>query len=254
MTLHIIGIGLNDPKDISVKGLNAVKAADIVYLEDYTSLLQCSVSDLEELYGKKIILANREQSEQGSEKIIEEAKEQKVCFLVIGDALSATTHIDIYKQAKEAGVKVQIIHNASILTAVGITGLQLYNFGKTASIPYLDEFKELVAPYAVLEGNNKLGLHTLMLLDIKQEQKRFMTISEGLDVLEDIEKREGKGLITDDIFIVGCARLGSNDFIVRSGKLKDIKKIDFGTPLHCIIIPGRLHFLEKEMLEEHNTR
>jgi diphthine methyl ester synthase len=254
MSLHIIGIGLNDPKDITVKGLDAVKSAEIIYLEDYTSLLQCSLSDLEKFYDKKIILANREQSEQGSGKIVEEAKEKKVCFLVIGDALSATTHIDIYKQAKEAGVKVEIIHNASILTAVGITGLQLYNFGKTASIPYLDDFKELVAPYLVLEGNNKLGLHTLLLLDIKQEQKRFMTISEGLNVLEDIEKREGKGLITDDIFIIGCARIGSNDFIIRSGKLKEIKQIDFGTPLHCIIIPGRLHFLEKEMLEEHNTR
>ena len=83
MSLHIIGIGLNDPKDISVKGLDAVKAADIVYLEDYTSLLQCSVSDLEELYGKKIILANREQSEQGSDKIVEEAKSMRSSVIII---------------------------------------------------------------------------------------------------------------------------------------------------------------------------
>ncbi len=33
MVLYMIGIGLNDPKDITVKGLEAVKKCDAVYLE-----------------------------------------------------------------------------------------------------------------------------------------------------------------------------------------------------------------------------
>jgi len=59
MTLYFIGIGLNDEKDISVKGLELVKKADSVYLENYTSKINCDVKYLEQLYGKKIILADR---------------------------------------------------------------------------------------------------------------------------------------------------------------------------------------------------
>ena len=58
--LYIIGIGLSDEKDISVKGLEAVKKCSKVYLESYTSLLQCSLEDLEKFYNsldsKKTIL------------------------------------------------------------------------------------------------------------------------------------------------------------------------------------------------------
>jgi diphthine synthase len=249
MTLYIIGIGLHNAKDITLKGLDAIQQADIIYLEDYTSLLHCSVHDLEKLYGKKIILSKREQSEQGSKDIVALAKQKNVCFLVIGDALSATTHIEIFKEAEEAGVKIHMIHNASILTAVGITGLQLYNFGKTTSIPYLDEHPNLETPYNIIRINKSLGMHTLCLLDIKKDQKRFMSICEGLDVLENIESRKKENVIFDDLFVVGCARLGSSSFIVRSGILSKIKKIDFGAPLHSIIIPGKMHFVEEEMLE-----
>jgi diphthine methyl ester synthase len=36
---YIIGLGLGDPKDITVKGLEAIKKCDRVYLENYTSIL-----------------------------------------------------------------------------------------------------------------------------------------------------------------------------------------------------------------------
>ena len=109
MTLYLIGIGLADEKDITVKGLDIVKNCDLVYLENYTSLLQCTVADLEQFYGKKIILADREKTEQGDQKIIEEAKDKDVAFLVIGDPFSATTHIDLYKLAQENEVEVKVI-------------------------------------------------------------------------------------------------------------------------------------------------
>lgn len=37
--LYFIGLGLGDAKDISVKGLEAIKRCKRVYLEAYTSLL-----------------------------------------------------------------------------------------------------------------------------------------------------------------------------------------------------------------------
>ena len=37
--LFVVGLGLADEADITVKGLNVVKAAQRVYLEAYTSIL-----------------------------------------------------------------------------------------------------------------------------------------------------------------------------------------------------------------------
>ena len=37
--LYLVGLGLGDAKDITVKGLEIVKKADYVFLEAYTSIL-----------------------------------------------------------------------------------------------------------------------------------------------------------------------------------------------------------------------
>lgn len=122
MTLYLIGIGLNDEKDISLKGLEIVKNCDVIYLENYTSRLNCDIKDLEKLYGKKIILADRSLVEKKAEEtILKEAKNKETAFLVIGDIFGATTHVDLMLRAKKENINVNIIHNTSILTAIGIT-------------------------------------------------------------------------------------------------------------------------------------
>ena len=123
--LSFIGIGLNDEKDISVKGLELVKKADFVYLENYTSRLSCSFEDLESFYGKKVIPVERAFVEDG-QVLLEQAASSNVALLIIGDVFSATTHISLFQQAKEEKVEVKIVNNASVLTAIGITGLSLY--------------------------------------------------------------------------------------------------------------------------------
>lgn len=248
MTLYLIGLGLSDQKDISLKGLEIIKKCQKIYLENYTSLFQCPISNLEKLYGKKIILADREMTEQGEEKIVNEAKDKEIAFLVIGDPFSATTHAELFKLAKEKKVSVKIINNASVLTAIGITGLQLYKFGKTTSIPFIEEQPNLETPYLVLKENLKSGLHTLFLLDLRPEENRFMTVNQAIGILEKIENRKRMHLINQSTVMIGCARLGSDDFIVRAGKSSDLKKFDFGKPPHCLIIPGKMHFMEEEML------
>jgi len=247
MTLYLIGIGMNDEKDISVKGLEIVKSCDKVYLENYTSLLQTSLEKLEQLYGKKIVLANREKTEQEDEQIVQEAKIKEVAFLVIGDPFSATTHVELFKLAKEKKVEVRVINNASVLTAVGITGLQLYKFGRTTSIPFIEEHPNLETPYNILRENHCLGVHTLVLLDLRPEEKRFMTINEAIEILEKIEVRKKENFIKDEMLAIGCARLGSENATIKSGTLKDLKTFDFGEPLHCLIFPGNMHFIEEEI-------
>ena len=130
MTLYLIGIGLGNEKDISIKGLEIVKQCDKIYLENYTSVLECDINKLEKLYGKKVILADREKVEKESENIVAEAEKKEVALLIIGDVFGATTHIELFRLAQEKNVLVKTINNASILNAIGITGLELYKFGK----------------------------------------------------------------------------------------------------------------------------
>src|SRR3989344_219902 len=249
MTLYLIGIGLSTEKDITVRGLEIVQKCDKIYLENYTSLLQCSIQDLERLYGKKITVADRLTAEQKDQEIVSEAKSKDIAFLVVGDPFSATTHIELFKLAREKNVPVQVVHNASVLTAVGITGLQLYKFGRVTSIPFMEDHPQLETPYNVLKENQAQGLHTLFLLDLRPEQDKFMSVNRALEILEKIESRKKENLIGKDTFVVGCARLGSDDAIIKFGPLEKIKQQSFGKPPHCLIIPGKMHFMEEEMLK-----
>lgn len=95
--LYLIGLGLGDAKDITVKGLEIVRKCDFVFLESYTSvLISCSKADLEAFYGREVIVADRELVEQGAEQeILNRAKDKDVALLVVGDPFGATTHADL---------------------------------------------------------------------------------------------------------------------------------------------------------------
>ncbi len=249
MPLHLIGLGLHNEKDITLNGLEAVKKCSKVYLENYTSLLQCGVSQLEKLYKKKIILADREFVESGKQ-LLAEAQEKDVALLIIGDPFSATTHVSLFLEAQKMNIPVKVIHNASILHAVSITGLQLYNFGKVASIPFAEKFTTLETPYTVLAENQKNNLHTLFLLDLDPGKEQFMAVNDAIDILLRIEKRKKKKLFTGKTHCIGVARLGGADFVIKAGTAQELRAKDFGKPPHCLIVPAKkLHFMEEEMLE-----
>ena len=123
--LYIIGLGLSDEKDITVKGLEAVKSCSRIYLEAYTSILMVEKSKLEAFYGKPVVVADREMVETEADTILEGAHEINVAFLVVGDPFGATTHTDLVARAYEKKIPVKSIHNASIMNAIGCCGLQL---------------------------------------------------------------------------------------------------------------------------------
>lgn len=249
MPLYLIGIGLNDEKDVSVRGLEVIRNCDAVYLENYSSLLNCGIGDLEKFYGKKILAADRKLVEQ-SEELIMAAENKNVALLVIGDPWGATTHIDIMMRCRAKGVPFRVINNASIITAVGITGLQIYKFGKTTSVPYPDKNFRPETAYEVINQNRLLGLHSLLLLDIRPDLGKFMTIAEAIEILLDIESRKQQKVFTPETFCVGCARIGSEDFVIKAAAAKELRKLDFGKQPHCLIVPGELHFVEEEALRQ----
>ncbi|MBN1274874.1 diphthine synthase [Candidatus Woesearchaeota archaeon] len=268
MTLYMIGLGLYDMADITLRGLEAIRNCDVIYLEHYTAVLHTGKEELERFFKKPIILANREMVEVGGGNIVDQARDKDVAFLVVGDPFGATTHADLFLRARKKGVHIEVIHNASIMSAIGVVGLELYKYGKTTSIVFPDENWLPDAPYHAIKRNQEAGMHTLCLLDIKvaepskedllkgidkPQPPRFMTVQQGLDVLKQLEEKHGLGVIGDDTIIVGVARLGGvNDIpLVRSGTIKQLMDVDFGEPMHSIIIPSpELHHVEEEMVEQ----
>ena len=60
----LVGLGLFDNKDISLKGIETLKNVDKVYAEFFTSLLfGSSFESIEDLIGKKITVLDRTQVE-----------------------------------------------------------------------------------------------------------------------------------------------------------------------------------------------
>jgi len=250
-----------------VNGLEAVRKCGQIFLEHYTSVLGVDVPKLEEFYGNKITLADRDMVESNSDNILEGAKSEDVALLIVGDPFCATTHTDMFLRAAELGIKVRIIHNASIMNAIGSCGLQLYNFGQTVSIPLFQGNWKPDSFYDKIEVNMKAGLHTLCLLDIKVKEPnleimetrgkivydppRYMTVKEACEQLLYIEEEVRKqGVLSrTETRCVGVARLGQDDQTIVSGTLGEMLEVDMGAPLHSLIIAGEVHHIEEEMLK-----
>jgi len=264
MVFYLIGLGLGDEKDITLRGLEAVKKCSKIYLEQYTSILLCGTANLEELYGKPVELADREKCETGIDAILMEAAETDIAMLVVGDPFGATTHSDLMIRARDLGVEVKVVHNASIMNAVGACGLQLYRFGQTVSICFFTDTWRPDSFYDRIKENRDQGLHTLCLLDIRvrepdmeamvrgktlYEPPRYMSVNTCIEQLLEVEANRKGGVYSSQTKTVGVARIGTDSQCILSGTMEELLTADFGAPLHSFIIPGEMHPMEEEMLD-----
>jgi len=243
--LTFIGLGLFDKTDISEKGLAHIRNADSVYLECYTSrLMGSTLEDLERYYGRPVTSLYRYDVEQTPDEMLREAGTKDVVFLCAGDPMVSTTHADLRMRAAARGIRTTIIHAASIASAVcGLSGLQNYRFGKSCSLPFPQKNWSPTTPLDVILANLAQRLHTLVYLDIQDD--RYMTVPEAVALLEEIAAARG----TKIPLYVGIARAGSEEPVVRAGPADRIRSLDFGPPLHILIVPGELHDMEREYLE-----
>lgn len=265
--LYLIGLGLGDERDITLRGLQAVQSAGRVYLEAYTSVLGVSKPSLEELYGCEISIADREFVEENADQMLDEACTTPggVAFLVVGDPFGATTHSDLWMRAKSRGIHVDVVHNASIMNAVAACGLQLYSFGQAISLCFWTETDRPSSYFDKIIENRRMGLHTLCLLDIKvkepsleslargkkvYEPPRYMSIAQAVEQLVTINNERELTELTDETVAVGIARLGQKDQDIACGPIRLLRNHDFGAPLHSLVIPSpTLHFHEEEMMK-----
>ena len=236
--LYIIGLGLN-LKGMSKQGQESLRSCKKVYLESYTVDFPYSISELSEELEKKIIPLDREKVE--SLEIVDEAKKLDVALLVYGSPLFATTHISLIQEAKASRVKCKVIYGASIFDALGGTGLQLYKFGKITSMPKWDSQKSFEPDSFIktIQENMSMKAHSLILVDIGLKFK---------DALEQLIKAAEKHKVKFKKLIV-CSRLGTKKPRVIYKDIENLEGIFVDSP-YCIVIPSKLHFLEKEVLEK----
>ncbi|KAI1011252.1 hypothetical protein LB504_002823 [Fusarium proliferatum] len=266
--LYLVGLGLSDETDITVKGLEVVKKASRVYLEAYTSILLVEQSVLESYYGRSITVADREMVESNSDEILRNAQNEDVAFLVVGDPFGATTHTDLVLRARELEIPVRTVPNASIMSGIGACGLQLYNFGQTVSMVFFTDTWKPASFYDRIKENRQIGLHTLVLVDIKVKEQslenmargrlvyeppRYMTVGQCAQQMLEIEDERKEGVYTKDSLAIGAARVGGKTEKFVAGTLEELCSTDeeLGPPLHSLVLLGRrTHELELDYVRQ----
>ncbi|XP_076659607.1 diphthine methyl ester synthase [Halictus rubicundus] len=267
--LYLIGLGLGGVKDITVKGLEIIRKCDRVYLDTYTSIFSTEPKNLEQFYGRSILETDGDENE--AHKILPKSEKENVALLVVGDPFGATRHTELVLRAREQNLQVKLVHNASISTAIGCCGLQLYRFGETVSIPYWSDDCQPGSFYDKILCNRQMNLHTLCLLNVKVKEPtsegliekekectppRFMTVSQAAMQLNEVLKRQANERIPEEEFalndssiVIGLARVGCDDQRIVACSLREMALLDLGPPPHCMVIPAvSLHCIEEEFL------
>ena len=248
MALHLVGLGLHDARDVTVKGLERIRSADAVYAEFYTAILAGTTpAELESFLGRPVRVLDRLGVEKGAARLVEEAAGKEVVLLTAGDPMAATTHADLMVRCHAAGVPFRVVHAPSIVSAApGLLGLQHYKFGRTTTLVRPEPGWSPTSPFDAVAENHARGLHTLVLLDIKADIPWFMTANDGLRLLLELAGRTGNGWFGPDTQVGVVARAGSDAGVRRTGTVARLQEADFGPPLHCIVVPGAMQVVEEE--------
>ncbi len=261
--LTFVGLGLYDERSVTVRGRDAIRGADRVFAEFYTSrLVGATVADLEMTHGVDIEVRDRAGVERDPTPVLDAAADGDAVFLTGGDPMVSTTHADLRLRAHERGVDTRVIHGTTAAAAAAsLTGLQNYRFGTATTLPFESSHGGEGVPDSVLgtlADNRQRGLHTLVYLDIDRDkghdpgdgtdrsgrgendaEDRYMTGDQAAGLLADAGL-SGVGVVV--------AQAGSESPTVRADRLETLRDGDFGPPLHLLVVPGDLHPLEREAL------
>lgn len=253
--LLFVGVGLCDERDLSERALGELARCERLFAEGYTSVLAPgSFERLSGRLGRPVTVLGREEVEGQAAILDALGASGRVALLVAGDPFAATTHVALRLAAERAGHTWRYLPNASILTAAaGFLGLQQYRFGRTVSLPLPEPGFEPRSPVDGIASNRASGLHTLVLLDLRPAEGRFLGPVEALRILR---ARDPEGRALDpgrEVAVV--ARVGTPSAKAWLGVPSRLEAEEFGPPLHAIVVPAPdLHFGEGEALGRFRVR
>jgi diphthine synthase len=252
--LWLIGLGIEGLGGMSMKGRAILETCNLIYIERFTGYL--SESELRELRlhckhdDNLVNVVGRLFVEDGRD-ILEQASNNEVAILVYGDPLIATTHIELFLRATKRSIKVEVIHSASGITSlIGESGLQIYKFGRTSTV--MSEPQSAISVYNTLFDNLLLGNHTLILTEYNETKDTispfFLDPNDAMKMLLDVEKDQRSRAFTEETYVIVASRIGRADKKIISGQTRSLLGTNYGTGPHSLIVPGRLHFVEKEAI------
>jgi len=238
----LAGLGHNT-EEIPIGVLKYLKEVDLVFLEGYTNIIEEDMLEYLRSIREDIKIVDRRFVEEELEKIIIENRDKKIMLLISGNPLFATTHLYFLKFCKENGVDFKVILAPSVFDEIGKTGLFLYKFGRTVSIP----FHEAESFFDDILTNYKNSMHTLVLLDLDPINNKYLSVKEAVKRILDLDKKKGTNIFSEDKKIIICSNLGRKNEKILYITIKEALNLDIDPPV-CIIIPGRLNEIEEEIL------
>lgn len=238
--LWFVGLGLHPPGSIPADAIHILESADIIYLETFTSpgAALPEMSDVRH--------APRWLVEDGRE-ILDNAGQYMVALASYGDPMVATTHAELRTRAQSQNIATGTVHASSVVSAaLGECGLHHYKAGRTATI--MDEQGATLTPYQTTYRNGVSGNHTILLLEYDEGRGFFLDPGAALHMMRTAEEGQRRGVFADERYVVVVSRVGMPEQAIRAGRLDSMALSDFGEPPHCIIVPGPLHFTERDAL------
>ncbi len=239
-----VGLGLNSENGMSLEGREAAQNATSVFAEFYTNTMpNLNMNNLEQMIRKPVnVLARSNLEDENGQAIISASHKGDVVLLVPGDPMVATTHVSLRLNFLKQGIDTRVVHAASIISAVcGATGLQNYKFGRSVTIP--SEEKLPTSVINSIRDNKTRGLHTLVFLDVRPDDKKQLTIVDALSKILKAQPESAKWLA------VGLARVGGADETVHASRVDWLLNEEFGSTPHILVFPSALHFMEAEALK-----
>ena len=245
--LNLIGIGLND-RQLTLEALDAIKKSSAVFVEAYTSRYASgTIQSLEKKLKKKIKFLDRAGVEENLTEVILLAKKKNVSLLVVGNSLFATTHDGVLNACREKKVKCNVIPGIGIVDYLGLSGLSPYKFGRVVTIVSPKPNFSPESFFDQLVENQKLGLHTLCLLDLDVMKNKFMTIAQAIEVLQSIAKKRS---VTIDAWAgIALVGLGNSKSQIVAGSLLTLAKKNFKLVPQSLIIVGNMNSIEQSNVE-----
>lgn len=249
--LLFVGLGLSDAM-ITLEALDVISRADSVFFDIYTSpLVEELLPRLERIrgIGKIEKLTRRDMEERSGRVIIEKLlKGENVAVLVYGDPFVATTHNALRAEAMRIGCKVTYVPGVSILQySASLTGLSSYRFGPSVTVVYPRWGILYTSSYRLINENLKRDLHTFVFLDIDEELGPMTPDVAAKLLIKSSEEFEDRLLEKDDIIIV-LERMGRPEERVYCRTLIDASNESWHHPPYSLIVPARMHYIEKEVL------
>ncbi len=246
--LYLVGLGVGE-SDITERAIAIMNKSEL-FLDSYTTTVSSEKLDhIKDITSRQITVLSRSDMEEKCGPIIEKAAKMDIAILVGGDPLIATTHKTLIIEARKAGVNTEIVHSSSIFSvAIGESGLDFYRFGPVCTIPRWSEHYKPVSFYETVRSNMERNLHSIMLLDYDNKEKRSISVQEALQVLIESEKAYKSGIFNQDTALLALCNAGMSTQIKVTGSIKALNATRNLNGLITLILPSKLSEIEKETL------